>query len=163
KTQEELAVIHAYGGEIIFTPGDYVFSSSQLIELAPPSLRVEKLMTLMESTGIDFATIRRALDSLEGHHVHVVGDTIVDSLGQTKTPTISVRFEKQIDYIGGAGVVAQHLRAAGAEVTFSTVVGDDRLKDFVLDGLAKSAIHCRAVIDRTRPTTHKNAIVAGGY
>jgi rfaE bifunctional protein kinase chain/domain len=163
-------VIHAYGGEIIFTPGDYVFSSSQLIELAPPSLRVEKLVTLMEGTGTDFATIRRALDSLEGHHVHVVGDTIVDSLthtsmigGQTKTPTISVRFEKQIDYIGGAGVVAQHLRAAGAEVTFSTVVGDDRLKDFVLDGLAKSAIHCRAVIDRTRPTTHKNAIVAGGY
>jgi rfaE bifunctional protein kinase chain/domain len=170
KTQEELAVIHAYGGEIIFTPGDYVFSSSQLIELAPPSLRVEKLMALMEGTGLDFPALRRALDSLEGHHVHVVGDTIVDSLthtsmigGQTKTPTISVRFEKRIDYIGGAGVVAQHLRAAGAEVTFSTVVGNDRLKDFVLEGLAKSAIHCRAVIDRTRPTTNKNAIVAGGY
>jgi hypothetical protein len=74
----------------------------------------------MENTGLDFTTLHRALDSLEGHHVHVVGDTIVDSLtgtsmigGQTKTPTISVRFEKQIDYISGTGVVAQHLRAAG--------------------------------------------------
>ncbi|MFZ3357758.1 MAG: adenylyltransferase/cytidyltransferase family protein, partial [Xanthobacteraceae bacterium] len=45
KTQDELDVIRSYGGEIIFTPGDYVFSSSQLIEAAPPSLRIEKLMT----------------------------------------------------------------------------------------------------------------------
>ena len=32
KTQDELGLIRSYGGEIIFTPGDYVFSSSQLIE-----------------------------------------------------------------------------------------------------------------------------------
>jgi rfaE bifunctional protein nucleotidyltransferase chain/domain len=95
KTQEELDVIHSYGGEIIFTPGDFIFSSSQLIEAAPPSLRVEKLVTLMESTGIGFDMLRRALDSLGGRRVHVVGDTIVDTLtytsmigGQAKTPTM---------------------------------------------------------------------------
>jgi cytidyltransferase-like protein len=170
KTQEELDVIHSYGGEIIFTPGDFVFSSSQFIEAAPPTLRVEKLVTLMESAGIDFDTLRRALDSLGGRRVHVIGDTIVDSLtytsmigGQTKTPTMSVLFEKRVDYIGGAGVVAKHLRAAGADVTFSTVVGEDSLKDFVLQGLGKDGIECKAVIDKTRPTTNKNAIIAGGY
>src|SRR5215469_15837926 len=31
KTQEELQVIEGYGGEIIFTPGDVVYSSSSLI------------------------------------------------------------------------------------------------------------------------------------
>lgn len=170
KTQEELDVIHSYGGEIIFTPGDFVFSSSQLIEAAPPTLRVEKLVTLMENAGIDFDTLRRALDALGGRRIHVVGDTIVDSLtytsmigGQTKTPTMSVLFEKRVDYIGGAGVVAKHLRAAGADVTFSTVVGEDSLKDFVLQGLTKDGIKCKAIIDKSRPTTHKNAIVAGGY
>ena len=170
KTQEELDVIHSYGGEIIFTPGDYVFSSSALIEAAPPSLRVEKLLTLMESTSINFDTLRRAVDSLSGHKIHVVGDTIVDSFtytsmigGQTKTPTMSVLFEKKVDYIGGAGVVAEHLRAAGADVTFSTVLGDDKLRDFVLEGLGKAGINCNAIIDKTRPTTNKNAIIAGGY
>jgi len=170
KTQEELDVIHSYGGEIIFTPGDFVFSSSQLIEAAPPTLRVEKLVTLMEGAGIDFDMLRRALDSLGGRRVHVVGDTIVDTLtytsmigGQTKTPTMSVLFEKRVDYIGGAGIVAKHLRAAGADVTFSTVVGEDSLKDFVLEGLSKAGVECKAVIDKTRPTTNKNAIVAGGY
>ena len=83
------------------------------------------------------------MESCEGKKVHVVGDTIVDSLtyttmigGMTKTPTLSVRFDNRVDFIGGAAVVAKHLRAAGAEVTFSTVLGDDPLKDFVLQGLA---------------------------
>lgn len=139
KTQEELAVIHSYGGEIIFTPGDYVLSSSQLIEAAPPSLRIEKLVTLMEGVGLTFDKLRQVLDSLGGRRVHVVGDIIVDTFtytsmigGQTKTPTISVLFDKKVDYIGGAGIVAQHLRAAGADVVFSTVLGEDPLKDFVL-------------------------------
>jgi cytidyltransferase-like protein len=170
KTQEELDVIHSYGGEIIFTPGDYVFSSSQLIEVAAPRLRVEKLIALMEGAGINFDTLRRAVDSLGGRRVHVVGDTIVDSFthtsmigGQTKTPTISVLFENQINYIGGAGVVAEHLRAAGADVTFSTVLGDDKLKDFVLEGLGNAGIDCKVIVDKSRPTTNKNAIIADGY
>jgi cytidyltransferase-like protein len=170
KTQEELDVIRSYGGEIIFTPGDYVLSSSRLIDAAPPSLRVEKLITLMESAGLTFDKLRRVIDSLAGQKVHVVGDTIVDTLtytsmigGQTKTPTMSVLFEKKSDYIGGAGIVAEHLRAAGADVTFSTVLGEDGLKDFVLDGLSRFGVKCKPVIDKTRPTTNKNAIIAGGY
>jgi rfaE bifunctional protein kinase chain/domain len=170
KTQDELELIRGYGGEIIFTPGDYVFSSSQLIESAPPSLRIEKLMTLMEAADLTFDKLRRALDSLGGRRVHVVGDTIVDTFtytsmigGQTKTPTISVLFDKKTDYIGGAGIVAEHLRAAGADVTFSTVLGEDALKDFVLEGLAKAGVECLPVIDKTRPTTNKNAIISGGY
>jgi cytidyltransferase-like protein len=170
KTQDELDLIHSYGGEIIFTPGDYVFSSSALIEAAPPSLRVDKLIMLMESAGINFDTLRRTVDSLGRRKVHVVGDTIVDSFthasmigGQTKTPTMSVLFENKVDYVGGAGVVAEHIRAAGAEVTFSTVLGDDALKDFVLERLGKAGVECKATIDKTRPTTNKNAIIAGGY
>jgi bifunctional ADP-heptose synthase (sugar kinase/adenylyltransferase) len=170
KTQEELAVVQSYGGEIIFTPGDYVLSSSQLIEAAPPTLRVEKLMALMDGHGITFDTLRQTLDELSKYRVHVVGDTIVDSLthttmigGQTKTPTLSVLFERRADYIGGAGVVAEHLRAAGAQVTLSTVLGNDTLKDFIIEGLTKAGVDCRAVIDGTRPTTNKNAVVAGGY
>ena len=142
KTQEEIDVLDSYGGEIIFTPGDIVYSSSALIELAPPSIAVEKLMTLMEAEGVSFQDLRNTLDKLKGLRVHVVGDTIVDSYtycsmigGMTKTPTISVRFEKKTDYVGGAGVVAKHLRAAGADVTFSTVLGDDAYRSFVLDDL----------------------------
>ena len=170
KTHEEAELLRSYGGEIIFTPGDIVYSSSKLIDLAPPSIKLEKLLAYMDSEKLSFNALREALENCKGRHVHVVGDTIVDSLtqttligGQTKTPTMSVLYEGRNDYIGGAAVVAEHLRAAGAEVTFSTVLGNDQLKDFVLKGLDKSGVMCRPIIDTTRPTTNKNAIVAGGY
>jgi len=170
KTQEEVEVLRVYGGEMIFTPGDIVYSSTRLINLAPPAIQHEKLLTFMDSEQLTFDALRAALERLDRFTVHVLGDTIVDSYtqtamigGQTKTPTMSVLYERRDDYIGGAAVVAEHLRAAGAKVVFSTVLGDDALKDFVLEGLRKSGVDCRAVIDKTRSTTHKNAIVAGGY
>jgi len=170
KTQEEIVALQEYGGELIFTPGDIVYSSTKLIDLAPPSIRNEKLLTFMEGQGLTFDSLRSALEKLDRFRVHVVGDTIVDSHtqtamigGHTKTPTMSVLYERRDDYIGGAAIVAEHLRAAGAQVVFSTVLGSDAFKDFVLDGLKNHGIDCRAIIDHTRPTTSKNAIVAGGY
>jgi rfaE bifunctional protein kinase chain/domain len=170
KTQEELTVLESYGGEILFTPGDIVYSSSALIELAPPNLSVDKLLQLLRAEDIEFDDLRRALDQFRGIKVHVVGDTIVDTLthctpigANSKTPTLSVRYENRVDFSGGAAIVAKHVRAAGAEVLLSTVLGDDALKDFVLRDLSATGVECNAIIDRTRPTTNKNAIVAENY
>ncbi len=170
RTQEEIDVLSGYGGEIIFTPGDIVFSSSSIIEGTPPNLSIEKLLTLLDAEGLTLADLRGALDKFKGLAVHVVGDTIVDGYthttligGNTKTPTFSVRFDRQTNYVGGAGIVAKHLKAAGAEVVFTTVLGDDPLRDFVLKDLKAAGVRVNAIIDRTRPTTHKNAFIAGGY
>ncbi|HEY7664732.1 MAG TPA: PfkB family carbohydrate kinase [Xanthobacteraceae bacterium] len=170
KTAEEAEIVQAYGGEIIFTPGDIVYSSSSLIDLAPPSIKYEKLQIIMERSGITFDMLRNTLDAMSGRKVHVVGDTIVDSYthcamigGQTKTPTMSVLFERKVDYVGGAAIVAKHLAAAGGRVTFSTVLGDDGYREFVTNDLEEVGIKVHAVIDRSRPTINKNAIVVGGY
>jgi len=170
KTQEEIAVLESYGGEVIFTPGDIVYSSSALIELAPPTIGVDKLLSLMDSEKLNFNDLREALGKLKGLKIHVVGDTIVDSFtychligGMTKTPTMSVLFEKKVNYVGGAGVVAKHIRAAGADVTFTTVLGKDALQELVLKDLDAAGIHCTPIIDETRPTTNKNTIVADTY
>ncbi len=170
KTAEEADTLKAYGGEIVFTPGDIVYSSSKLINASPPKIGVEKLLSLMSSEGITFDTLRETLSGMSSKTVHLIGDTIVDSYtecamigGQTKTPTMSVLYQDRKDYVGGAGIVAEHLRAAGAKTTFSTVLGDDDYKTFVLEELKQHDVDVRAIIDKTRPTTNKNAIVAGGY
>ena len=170
RTREELTVLEAYGGELIFTPGDVVFSSSAFIEQAPPNIAADKLMTLMESDGVTFDALRKALDSFKGARIHVVGDTIVDSYtyctmigGMTKTPTFSVKYENQIDFVGGGGVVSKHVRATGAKVKFSTVLGDDKLKDLVLKDLVEHDVEVAPSIDHTRPTTQKNAFIANSY
>jgi rfaE bifunctional protein kinase chain/domain len=170
KTAEEEDVVKAYGGELLFTPGDIIYSSSALINLAPPSVKLEKLQLLMERHKLTFQDLRGTLEKTAGLRVHVVGDTIIDSYthcamigGQAKTPTMSVLYERKVDYVGGAGIVAKHLMAAGATVTFSTVLGNDELKEFALKDLQGAGIDVQAVIDNSRPTVNKNAIVVGGY
>jgi cytidyltransferase-like protein len=170
KTREELDALESYGGEILFTPGDIVYSSSHIIEAEPPNLAADKLHVLMAAENISFADLHRTLDAFKDVRVHVVGDTIIDSYtyctligGPTKTPTFSLKFDSQTDFVGGAGIVAKHLKRAGAAVTFSTVLGDDALKEFVLKDLRDYGVRCRAVIDRTRPTTQKNLFTTGGY
>lgn len=170
KTREESSVLSSYGGELIFTPGDVVYSSTAFIEATPPNISVEKLVTLMESEGVTFDALRDALKDCAGVGVHVVGDTIVDSYvycdvigsSASKTPTMSLKFERQVDYVGGAAIVAQHLRGAGAAVRFSTILGDDRLGSFVRRALSDSGIECEPYTDSTRGTTQKNVFIAGG-
>lgn len=171
KTSEEVEVLKRYGGEILFTPGDIVFSSSRFIEETPPNLAVEKLLALLESEGISFGDLKDALVECRGLRVHVLGDTIVDryvyctAIGSStsKTPTLSVKRDEQVDFVGGAAIVAQHLRAAGAEVTFSTVLGEDDAAQFVREELLAAGIECRAVSDPTRPTTRKANFIAAGH
>ena len=169
-TKEEAEVVARFGGVMIYTPGDVVYSSSKFLNLSLPKLQIEKLLLLMEDNNISFNSLRNILKKLGDNHVHVVGDTIVDSYtrtsfigGQTKTPTFSVLYQGQDDYVGGAGIVAQHLRAAGARVTFSTVLGNDSFKDFVIQTLKKAGVEHDVIIDNTRPTNNKNAIIAAGY
>lgn len=170
KSREEKDLIDSYGGEMIFSPGDIVYSSSQILEMAPPDLSDEKLLFLMDGEKLSFDDLRATLDRFVGLRVHVVGDTIIDSYthcsmigGMTKTPTISVRYENRQSFVGGAGIVAKHLRAAGADVIFSTVMGEDADRDFAVKDLEAAGVEARIIVDRSRPTTNKNYFIADGY
>jgi rfaE bifunctional protein kinase chain/domain/rfaE bifunctional protein nucleotidyltransferase chain/domain len=170
RTQEEIDTLETYGGEIVFTPGDVVYSSSKLLELQAPRIAVDKLLSLMDSEAMDFARLRKALRGLSGVRVHVVGDTIVDGYSEctllgpaAKLPAFSVKLERTERFSGGAAIVARHLKGAGAEVSLSTVLGDDPLKDFVLQELEEAKISCSPIIDRTRPTTYKERFTTDGH
>src|SRR5450631_290578 len=170
RTQEEIDVLESYGGRPIFTPGDVVYSSSAIIDRLPPNIGIEKLRTLMDAEDIDFGKLRSAVAALGKAHVHVVGDTIIDVYTHTeligsnaKTPTFSVRYDREERYVGGAGIVAKHLRAAGAEVTFTTVLGEDADATFVREDLQAAGVTMKDILDPTRPTTNKNAIITEGY
>lgn len=166
----EVALVEGYGGQVLFTPGDLANSSSALIEAAPPDLRWSKLAMVMERGGTSFKDLREAVQQIKGKRVHVVGDTIVDALlrcemigANAKTPTISVRRDRRDLFVGGAAVVALHARAAGAEVQFSTVLGDDQPAQFVLDALVSAGVEPAPIIDQARATTVKEAVVVDEY
>ena len=169
-TKEEQEVVTKYGGDIIFTPGDIVYSSTKILNIAQPEISNFKLLDLMKRNKITFKSLREILNKLNKIKVHVIGDMIIDTYtntsligGHTKTPTPSVLQQEKTDFVGGAGIVAKHLKEAGANVTLTTVLGNDRLKDFVLSEFKKNKIKINGIIDKTRPTTNKNTIISSGY
>ena len=169
-TKEESLAVAEYGGKIVFTPGDLVLSSSRLIEQQAPNLKLEKIISIMQTYDFDFSDISKVLEEFKNIKVHVVGDTIVDTYtettmigGQIKTPTISVRYLDSKSYVGGAGVVALHLKSAGAQVTFTTLLGEDSQAQFVESELKSAGVLVNKILENSRPTTEKKAIICNGY
>lgn len=170
KTKEEIKAVSSYGGEVIFSPGDIVYSSTHLLTIHKPKIGIDKLLSIMEVENVTFDDILSTLHKFKDIKVHVVGDIIVDKysycsvLGPTtKTPTFSVKLESSKLFVGGAGIVAKHLKNLGADVSFTTVLGNDDLKNFVINDLSRCNIKINAIIDNTRPTTQKERFWADGY
>ncbi len=170
KTADENEVVVRYGGKMIFSPGDIIFSSSNLIETQRPNITLDKLAALMDSDNISFQDLHETIEKFVTVKALVLGDIIIDTYtdtsmigGQTKTPTISVRKEEERSYLGGAGIVAKHMRYAGAEVDLISVLGDDSLAEFALKDLQDSDINVTYYREEFRPTVEKNAIVCNGY
>ena len=68
-----------YGGKIIFTPGDYVNSSSKLIEYKEPDLSLEKLLLILKKYKISFDDLMNSVKGLQKFKIHIFGDTIIDT------------------------------------------------------------------------------------
>ena len=103
-TKEEAQIVESYGGEMIFTPGDIVYSSTQLLNLSQPKIDNFKLINLMKTNKITFQNLKNNLKNLKNSTVHVIGDTIIDTYtntnligGNTKTPTPSLHFLNKTD------------------------------------------------------------------
>ena len=81
----------------------------------------------------------------------------------TKTPTMSVRFDKRADFVGGAGDCRQ-ASACGGSRSFVLYRARRRCDQGVrTQGPEAAGVNCAPLIDRTRPTTHKNAFMARRY
>lgn len=169
-TESEAEEVKSYGGNIVFTPGDLVYSSSRLITDSPPDLTYDRIKLVLETANIDFEELTRLTEKFREIEVLILGDTIVDTLIETfpygnsqKTPTISVLKGPEQNFIGGAAIVAMHLRAAGAKVNFVTLLGDDAMGEWVKEKLEDVGIQVYSLSEVGRCTTRKTAFVCQGY
>ena len=170
KTKEEMKILNSYGGEILFSPGDVVYSSTAIQKINKPKLNYEKLIKLMEFEKISFIDLENIVKKFKNIKIHVVGDTIVDkynfctALGQTtKTPTLSIKKDSEEKFLGGASVVANNLKKLGSQVVFTTVIGKDILGKYILSELKKNKIKHNCIIDHSRNTTLKERFWASNY
>ena len=54
-----MRILKKYGGEILFSPGDIVYSSTAIQKINKPDLNYEKLIKLMEFEKITFQDLEK--------------------------------------------------------------------------------------------------------
>ncbi len=161
----ELSIVHAYGGQLIFSSGEATFSSRDLIrrELSNPSaVALQADEEFLARRGTNNARLADLLRQFAGRKVCVIGDLVMDEyvycdpLGMSQEdPTIVVTPVENRVFVGGAGVVAAHLAGLGADTTFLSVVGSDSMSNLADSTLVKFGVNHHFVVDASRPTTLK--------
>jgi rfaE bifunctional protein kinase chain/domain/rfaE bifunctional protein nucleotidyltransferase chain/domain len=134
----ERRLVENLGGRVVFSSGDVVFSSTKLLDLNVLGDdgvdELTRLRVCCQRWGIDRPTLLNLVDSLRGQRVMVVGDAINDRYVYcapkdvaSEAPVLGVTALEQVDYLGGAAIIAAHLRGLGAEPHLVTTVGSDEL------------------------------------
>ncbi|MDY7577031.1 PfkB family carbohydrate kinase [Herbaspirillum sp. RTI4] len=168
----ELAAVEQYGGKLLFSSGETLFSSLDLIRKAfyesdPRSISAPK--DYLGRHAINSAKAADILRQFTRLRVCIVGDLIIDEyitcqpLGMSQEdPTIVVTPIDTTQFIGGAGIVAAHAAGLGASVRFLSVTGADAAREFALERLAAEGIEADLLVDESRPTTRKQRFRSKG-
>ena len=169
-TVKEKNIVESFGGKMIFSPGDYVLSSSKIIRQMEPDLKYDKLKLLMDTENINFNDLKKILKDLSKLKIHILGDTIIDTNhycevvgGLHKTPTLSVVRQISEDFLGGAAIVASHFKSFTNNVTLTTLFSNDKKGKFALRNLKKNKIKINHYAEEDRPTTNKNSYLVNKH
>ena len=161
----ELAVLEQYGGTLVFSSGETIFSSLDLIRKEFQELDYRSISLpykYLTRHKIEPARLADLLQQFSRLKLCVVGDLIIDeyitceALGMSQEdPTIVVMPVDSARFIGGAAIVAAHAAGLGAAVQFVSVTGKDASRDYALKGLAGAGVDAQLLVDDSRPTTLK--------
>jgi rfaE bifunctional protein kinase chain/domain len=158
-------LIQNYGGKLVFSSGEVVFSSFDLIKKSletKEKIKFEVPYDFLKRHSINKKSLSNLINNFTRLNILVIGDIIVDEyitcepLGMSQEdPTIVVKPINSNKFIGGAGIVAAHAASLGANVKYITITGEDHIKDFAISELTKYGVKTNIFIDETRPTTLK--------
>ena len=161
----ELPALEKFGGRLLFSSGESIFSSVDLLrkEFQEANFRSISLPAdYMERHGIDLSRMQGLIKQFGSVKVCVVGDLIIDEyitcqpLGMSQEdPTIVVTPIDSTRFIGGAGIVAAHAAGMGAQVQFVSVTGVDPTRDFAQTELVAAGVSSLLLADDSRTTTLK--------
>ncbi|MCB9848597.1 MAG: adenylyltransferase/cytidyltransferase family protein [Phycisphaeraceae bacterium] len=125
----EREVVESFGGRVVFSSGDVVFSSTALIDSMESEGQTQhnQIRRLLTRHGITHASIPETLASFRGRRVAVIGECITDTYHfcdrpdiAGESPIMTLRPLETRSYDGGAAIIARHLAALGARPVLVT-------------------------------------------
>jgi len=164
--QVELAVSTVLKqGKVVYHAGDISYATSNLLYGNVSDIekkRIDGFKKICEKHKLTLQTLQNRIESISSSRMLVIGDTIVDNyvacdaIGMSaEAPVLVVKELESREFLGGAAIVASHVRALGAECHYISVVGEDAPRLMVDKTLKDRGISSRVFIDPTRPTTYK--------
>tara|TARA_B110001450_G_scaffold256724_1_gene288352 strand:- start:330 stop:1766 length:1437 start_codon:yes stop_codon:yes gene_type:complete len=161
----ELDAVESYGGKLIFSSGEVIFSSLDLINKDLEDSRklgIKLPINFLLRHNFTADDCHKILKNYSNLKICIVGDLIVDEyitcdpLGMSQEdPTIVVTPIDSQKFVGGAGIVAAHAAGLGSKVEFISVAGKDDASKFSKDFLTQHGVKAKIFIDESRPTTLK--------
>jgi rfaE bifunctional protein kinase chain/domain len=171
KKNSEKTLVESYGGKIVFGSGINFFSETEFIDksnLTPGLDEIKLPFSFMHRNKISKNIVKDFLKIAPSLNVCILGDLIVDEyinchpLGMSQEePTIVVKAVDKKKFIGGAGIVAAHCNALGANTFFVSVIGDDESGAWAKNKISEYGIREGLIFDSSRPTTLKKRFRSG--
>tara|TARA_Y100001968_G_scaffold190856_1_gene174885 strand:- start:1958 stop:3466 length:1509 start_codon:yes stop_codon:yes gene_type:complete len=159
------------GKKVQFHAGEIIYESTELLNSSEKDLinkRREQFKAACKRQKLNLDDLIKSMDSWNETRLIVLGDTIVDqysaceAIGMSaEAPVVVVKELQNRNFLGGAAVVASHVRSLGAKCDFLSVVGQDSTADIVREELSKRNIEEHLFVDKSRPTTFKKRYVVG--
>ncbi|WP_442915941.1 PfkB family carbohydrate kinase [Leptospira sp. GIMC2001] len=160
-----IATVEKFGGKVHFQAGEVHYASADLLHSSQEILDIEKRSLFLQACkrqGIQISSLVGIIEKFTKTRILVIGDTIVDqyvacdAIGMSaEAPVLVVREMESKEFVGGAGIVAGHLKALGSESIYLSVVGNDSNAQIVEDDLKKQGVETYLIKDESRPTTFK--------
>jgi rfaE bifunctional protein kinase chain/domain len=171
RKNSEKALVESYGGKLVFGSGINFFSETEFLDksnLHSGSDEIKLPIEFMRRNNTTKEVVKDFLKITPSLNVCVLGDLIVDEyinchpLGMShEEPTIVVKAVDKKKFIGGAGIVAAHCSALGANTFFISVIGDDEAGSWAKNKISEYGIREELISDNSRPTTLKQRYRSG--
>jgi rfaE bifunctional protein kinase chain/domain len=170
ETSEIKSLCESNGVELIFHSGSS--NINRLFDSDMPMKKVlsenkERFQLVCQRHEISASNLKRSIKKFTDLSVIVIGDTIVDEfvfcqpLGvSSEAPVLVVKEQGSSRFVGGAGIVAKHIKSLGASCHFISVLGCDEIASFVEVDIANHGIENSLIRVPNRPTTLKKRYVA---
>ena len=155
--------------EVHFHAGDINYASADLLKNSESELSLSRKKLFVETCSREGLNKERLITLIKkwgDTHLLVVGDSIIDQYAacepiglSAEAPVVVVKELEKRNFLGGAAIVANHVKSLGAKCTFISVVGDDEEAKYLKNQLSKRNIDNSLIIDNSRPTTFKKRYV----
>ena len=152
-----------------FLAGEINYASTELLDNDLNFLRHKKNKQFCEALNnqsITTKSLMKNFESMKNCKLMIIGDVIIDQYSaceaigvSAEAPVIVVKELSTKNFLGGAAIIASHIKALGADPILISIVGSDEIGSKTIQELDKSEINHILFEDKERPTTFKKRYV----